>query len=106
MGKNKKVAFSLLGGLPEIVRKADFEVTAVLVEDELIAVEPGDTHALRYGFILDIGTTTIAVYLVDLLSGEVLDADGTANPQRVFGADVLSGLPLQQAVKISRRCRP
>ena len=90
VGKNKKVAFSLLGGLPEIVRKADFEVTAVLVEDELIAVEPGDTHALRYGFILDIGTTTIAVYLVDLLSGEVLDADGTANPQRVFGADVLS----------------
>lgn len=70
VGKNKKVAFSLLGGLPEIVRKADFEVTAVLVEDELIAVEPGDTHALRYGFILDIGTTTIAVYLVDLLSGE------------------------------------
>ena len=47
VGKNKKVAFSLLGGLPEIVRKADFEVTAVLVEDELIAVEPGDTHALR-----------------------------------------------------------
>ena len=69
VGKNKKVAFSLLGGLPEIVRKADFEVTAVLVEDELIAVEPGDTHALRYGFILDIGTTTISVYLVDLLSG-------------------------------------
>ncbi|MFQ9491048.1 MAG: hypothetical protein ACLR0N_09085 [Bilophila wadsworthia] len=32
VGKNKKVAFSLLGGLPEIVRKADFEVTAVLVE--------------------------------------------------------------------------
>ena len=90
VGKNKKVAFSLLGGLPEIVRKADFEVTAVLVEDELIAVEPGDTHALRYGFILDIGTTTIAVYLIDLLPGEVLDADGTANPQRVFGADVLS----------------
>ena len=92
VGKNKKVAFSLLGGLPEIVRKADFEVTAVLVAGaDCTAVEPGDTHALRYGFILDIGTTTIAVYLAfDLLSGEVLDADGTADPQRVFGADVLS----------------
>ncbi len=90
VGKNRKVAFGLLGNLPEIVRKADFEVTAVLVEDELIAVEPGDTQTLQYGFIIDVGTTTIAVYLVDLLSGEVLDAAGTANPQRVFGADVLS----------------
>lgn len=90
VGRNTKVAFSVLGDLPDMLRNAAFSVTAVLVEDELIAVEPGDTSPLQYGFIIDVGTTTIAIYLVDLRSGEALDADGTANPQRVFGADVLS----------------
>ena len=90
VGKNKKVPRSLLRNLSEILRKSNFTVTATLIDDELIAVEPGDTHMHSYGFILDIGTTTIAIYLVDLNSGDVLDADGKANPQRAFGADVLS----------------
>lgn len=90
VGGNGKVAFSVLGALPGTVRQADFSVTAVLVDGELIAVEAGDTSEQAYGFIIDVGTTTVAIYLVDMHSGEALDADGTANPQRVFGADVLS----------------
>lgn len=90
VGDNRKVAFSVLPDLPATMRGADFCVTAVLVDDELIAVEPGDTSERAYGFIVDVGTTTVAIYLVDMHSGEALDADGTANPQRVFGADVLS----------------
>lgn len=80
----------VLYGLPSVLRTADFKVTCALVDDELIAVEAGDTTAHSYGFIIDIGTTTVAIYLVDLTSGNAVDAYGLANPQRVFGADVLS----------------
>lgn len=90
IGTGKKVSRSLLRKLPTVLREADFSLTATLLNDELIDIEPGDTQARKYGFILDIGTTTIALYLVDMHSGEVLDADGKANPQRPFGADVLS----------------
>lgn len=90
VGKNKKFPHSLLLELPGVLRQANFAVTAVLVEDELIAVEPGDTREQCYGFIIDVGTTTIATYLVDLNSGKVLEAEGLANPQRIFGSDVLT----------------
>lgn len=90
VGKNKKVSHALLAELPALLRQSDFAVTAVLIEDELIAVEAGDTTRHQYGFIVDIGTTTVAIYLVDIHSGEAVDADGMANPQRIFGADVLS----------------
>ena len=43
-----------------------------------------------YGMALDIGTTTLACALVDLTSGEVIDTLSALNPQRAFGADVMS----------------
>lgn len=43
-----------------------------------------------YGFAIDLGTTTIAMALVDLCSGAVLAKTSFKNPQIYFGADVLS----------------
>lgn len=42
------------------------------------------------GLAVDIGTTTVAAYLCDLTSGCVLCSDAAPNPQRAFGADVVS----------------
>ncbi|MFZ2447413.1 MAG: ASKHA domain-containing protein [Syntrophobacteraceae bacterium] len=42
------------------------------------------------GIALDIGTTTLALYLCDLESGNMLACDAVANPQRVYGEDVIS----------------
>lgn len=42
------------------------------------------------GLAVDIGTTKLAVYLVDLLSGETLAKQGVMNPQIGFGEDVIS----------------
>lgn len=42
------------------------------------------------GLAFDVGTTTLVARLYDLRSGEVLANAGTANPQRAFGADVIS----------------
>lgn len=84
------VRASVLKHLPSVLRKSDFKITAVICGNDLCEVEPGDTTAQNYGFIVDIGTTTVAIYLVDLNTGEPLEAEGLANPQRSFGADVLS----------------
>ena len=42
------------------------------------------------GVAVDIGTTTVAMRLCDLATGEVLAATGRSNPQIAFGADVIS----------------
>lgn len=42
------------------------------------------------GVAVDIGTTTIAAYLCDLTSGEIMTSAGCANPQRRHGEDVIS----------------
>lgn len=43
-----------------------------------------------FGLALDIGTTTLALYLCDLRSGTIVHSAAEANPQRRFGADVIS----------------
>lgn len=48
------------------------------------------SDAQGLGLAFDVGTTTLVARLYDLRSGEVLANAGTANPQRAFGADVIS----------------
>ena len=47
------------------------------------------------GIAIDIGTTKIACYIVDLATGETLAADVIVNPQRAFGEDVVSRLTFE-----------
>lgn len=71
-------------------RDAFLEVTATVYADqELIDVRAG-VHEDRYGLAVDIGTTTIAVYLVDLQTGEVEAVSSRLNPQTTYGGDVMS----------------
>jgi uncharacterized 2Fe-2S/4Fe-4S cluster protein (DUF4445 family) len=76
--------------LPIVLRASDFDITAVIVGDELIAVEPGDTSDWAYGLALDIGTTTVVGALVNLQTGAVEAVKSTLNGQASFGADVIS----------------
>ncbi|MGI6709497.1 MAG: ASKHA domain-containing protein [Dethiobacteria bacterium] len=80
----------LLAGLPQILRKNNFAVTAVLAAGRLIAVEAGHTAERLFGVAFDIGTTTIMGSLHDLSSGKALAVGAATNPQNVFGADVIS----------------
>jgi len=65
-----------------------------LHNNEIINVEKGDTTKNSYGIAFDIGTTTVAGYLVDLNTGEELSAVAKANPQIIYGDDVISELDL------------
>ncbi len=53
---------------------------------------PGEMPPLRDGYLLafDIGTTTVAGYLLDGRTGRELACESVLNPQREFGADVIS----------------
>jgi uncharacterized 2Fe-2S/4Fe-4S cluster protein (DUF4445 family) len=88
--KAKKLAPTVISSLPNILRESDFNLTAVLVDDEVIAVEKGNTEDEIYGVAIDIGTTTLAAYLVHLPTGKKVASDSRLNPQVVYGADVIS----------------
>jgi len=76
--------------LPQKLRQEKFSVTAVLDGARLLAVEPGDTSNRSFGLAIDIGTTTVVVYLLDLSQGTVIASGAVTNPQNAFGADVIS----------------
>ncbi len=55
---------------------------------ELFDTASADAHNL--GLAVDIGTTTVAVYLCDMDSGEILSVRPIRNPQSAYGSDVIS----------------
>jgi len=80
----------LLQELQEALRKGKWQVTvAIRHQHQIIAVWPGFRDRI-YGAAIDVGSTTIAVNLCDLASGEVLASAGAMNPQIRFGEDLMS----------------
>ncbi len=73
-----------------VLRAADCKVTAVVVDDVLIDVQPGDTTALAYGIAFDLGTTTVVATLLDLSTGTPVAVASALNAQQPFGADVIT----------------
>ncbi len=86
-----------LRALPGALRRSGFSVTAVELDGELIAVEPGDTSSLCYGVAFDIGSTTLVGTLVNLITGVDLALASRVNPQTSFGDDVVSRIQLCRA---------
>ena len=68
----------------------DFKVTAVVVDDALIDVEPGDTSERRFGIAFDLGTTTVVATLLDLTTGTPVAVSSMLNRQQPFGGDVIT----------------
>ena len=65
-------------------------VTAVVADDVLVDVEPGDTSARRFAIAYDLGTTTVVATLLDLATGTPAAVASLLNPQQPFGADVIT----------------
>jgi uncharacterized 2Fe-2S/4Fe-4S cluster protein (DUF4445 family) len=85
-----RAPLELLRGLGRTLRDADWKVTAVLCDDVLIDVEPGDTSARRFAIAYDLGTTTVVATLLDLETGQPAAVRSMLNMQQPFGADVIS----------------
>jgi uncharacterized 2Fe-2S/4Fe-4S cluster protein (DUF4445 family) len=76
--------------LPTVLRAADFKVTAVIVDEELIDFEAGDTTAVRHAIAFDLGTTTVVATLLDLVTGTPMAVASMLNKQQPYGGDVIS----------------
>lgn len=64
-------------------------------EQEVIHVQPGFSDR-SYGVAIDVGTTTLAVYLCDLIQGRILASASVLNPQIAYGADIISRIAYAQ----------
>jgi len=71
-----------------LVRAWNWECQVSVRGEEVIHVAPRQSPAL--GFAVDLGTTKIAGYLVDLMDGRTLAAKGVMNPQISYGEDIIS----------------
>ena len=85
-----RTELAVLKTLGRTLREADYKVTAVVVDDVLIAVEPGDTTGRRFGIAFDLGTTTVVATLLDLSTGTPVAVESMLNKQQPFGADVIT----------------
>jgi uncharacterized 2Fe-2S/4Fe-4S cluster protein (DUF4445 family) len=84
------VSIEMLRELGTTMRAAKFDVTAVVCDRELIALEPGDTTARRYAIAFDLGTTTVVATLLDLDNGQPAAVRSMLNRQQPYGADVIT----------------
>jgi uncharacterized 2Fe-2S/4Fe-4S cluster protein (DUF4445 family) len=85
--------FALVGEVQKILRAENWGVTAAVHKDDgearIVALWPGLKNE-AWGVACDIGSTTIAMHLVSLLSGRILASTGAPNPQIRFGEDLMS----------------
>lgn len=82
----------VLRSLPALIRENDrLFVSAILKNGKPVsAVNVSAEEAGNLGVAVDVGTTTMAAYLIDLQTGEQLACASEMNPQRSFGGDVIS----------------
>lgn len=85
---NLQVDPTVFQTLRSALRSSRYRVSVLVRDDEVIGVQPASRKPL--GFAFDLGTTTIAAYFVDLLTGEILSTRGMLNPQVSYGEDVMS----------------
>lgn len=84
------IDYQVLRELQHTLREGEFGVTVTVWQgSEIIRIQPG-FHDKLAGLAVDIGSTTLAAYLCDLRSGEVLATEATMNPQVAYGEDILS----------------
>jgi len=96
---NLRASLEILKKIPVLIREANFKITATVDNDEIIDIEKGDTTKSSYGIAFDIGTTTVAGYLIDLSTGKELSAVAKTNPQAIHGDDIISRIEFTQQYK-------
>ena len=83
-----RIDIGALRTISDQLRSWRWKSQAVVRNGELIAIIPSKSR--RLGLAIDLGTTKIAGYLVDLTDGRTLAAKGTMNPQISCGEDIIS----------------
>ncbi|OYT51306.1 hypothetical protein B6U66_04180 [Candidatus Bathyarchaeota archaeon ex4484_135] len=83
-----EIDFDTLRSLPILLRRRTGRFQVVLRKREVLNVRT--EHGRLLGVAVDMGTTKLAAYLVDLSTGELLATASDVNPQIAFGEDIMS----------------
>ncbi len=99
-GGSIDIALPPLRTLAETLRKDSGRVTVTVCNDNakvrIIRVRGGHDKGRRYGLAVDLGTTTVAVQLLDLADGRTLATRNGYNDQLACGLDVISRINYAQ----------
>ncbi len=89
-----RVPHRLLTRLGETVRKGNWQITLSTIKSddcyEITNIYQGDCKSPHYGIAIDIGTTTVVLYLINLSDGSLVDVASIYNSQIQFGDDVIT----------------
>ena len=93
----------VLAELPARLREQDWSARVAVHRDadEIVAITAVGTPLL--GLAVDLGTTKLAAYLLELESGKTLARAGAVNPQIAHGEDVLSRISFANRGPAARR---
>ena len=89
-GGSRDISMAVLRKLPFLVSDNDKSVEAVTYKQEVVDIFSSKAPLPIFGIAVDIGTTTIAAYLLNLETGEQSDVFSALNPQKPYGADVIT----------------
>ena len=84
-------SLDVISRIPMIMRKANWRANLIFRENELLNITSHPFEQLL-GLAVDVGSTKLACYLIDLETGEVLAAKGVPNPQIAYGEDIMARL--------------
>ena len=93
---NLSINLSLIRSIQTKLREGNWTLTCAIFknfhtrQNEIIEIWPGYFDGIIYGIALDLGSTTIAAHLCNLETGEVINSNGTMNPQIKYGEDLMS----------------
>jgi uncharacterized 2Fe-2S/4Fe-4S cluster protein (DUF4445 family) len=77
--------------MSDALRNADWKITCgYTVSNDVVYILHSEKKKERYGIAVDIGTTTLVVYLVNLTDGRLIDTGSTYNSQMRYGDDVIT----------------
>ena len=80
----------MLKTLQPTLREGKWSVTAAVYrQKQIVALWPGLCER-AFGLAIDVGSTTVAAHLCNLLTGEVIHSGSMMNPQIRFGEDLMS----------------
>lgn len=87
---NLRVDLDQVRDISDRMRASNYDITAVVAGDLLIAVEAGDTSEASYGMAFDLGSTTVVGFLMDLSAGHEVAVASAMNLQMAYGDDLIS----------------
>lgn len=87
--------------IPEVLRQSNYRIVATvgMRRDiaEIMDIEPYEGRISNYIAVVDIGTTTVVLHLIDAVNGQTIDAEACFNSQSVYGRDVISRIIASEA---------